>query len=196
MSEEKFAQLLQFFKVIGNESRLKIVGLLANEERSVGELAELLELKEPTVSHHLAAMKQLGLVGVRAEGNVRIYWLDTKFLEAMSKDLFSRENLATLVDDTSENEWERKVLETYLEGDQIRDLPSRHKKRLVILTWLANRFDEGVRYSERDISERLKHYNPDYAALRRYLVDYGFMQREKGVYWRTELLDEAQDLVQ
>ena len=186
MSDEKFSQLLQFFKVIGNESRLKIIGLLANEERSVGELAELLELKEPTVSHHLAAMKQLGLVGVRAEGNVRIYWLDTKFLESMSRDLFSRENLATLVDDTSENEWERKVLQSYLEGDQIRDLPSRHKKRLVILNWLANQFDVGVRYTERDISERLEHYNPDYAALRRYLVDYGFMQREKGVYWRRE----------
>jgi len=190
MSEEKFAQLLQFFKAIGNESRLKIVGLLANEERSVGELAELLELKEPTVSHHLAAMKQLGLVGVRAEGNVRIYWLDTKFLESMNKDLFSRESLATLVDDTSENAWERKVLQTYLEGDRLRELPSRHKKKLVVLAWLANQFDTDVRYSEREISERLKYYNPDYAALRRYLVDYGFMQREKGVYWRTESSDE------
>jgi hypothetical protein len=138
----------------------------------------------------------LGLVSVRAEGNVRIYWLDTKFLEAMSKDLFSRENLATLVDDTSEDAWERKVLQTYLEGDRIRGLPSRHKKRLVILNWLANQFDEGMSYSEREISERLKYYNPDYAALRRYLVDYGFMQREKGIYWRTEPPDEAKNLVQ
>ena len=40
MTQERFAQLLQFFKVVGNESRLKILGLLANEERSVGELAE------------------------------------------------------------------------------------------------------------------------------------------------------------
>jgi DNA-binding transcriptional ArsR family regulator len=44
MSDEKFALLLQFFKVIGNESRLKIIGLLANGERNVGELAELLDL--------------------------------------------------------------------------------------------------------------------------------------------------------
>jgi DNA-binding transcriptional ArsR family regulator len=185
MSQDRFAQLLQFFKVIGNESRLKIVGLLANEERSVGELAEMLDLKEPTVSHHLAAMKQLGLVDVRAEGNVRIYWLNTKFLEKMSRDLFSQENLATLVDDTSENTWERKVLQTFIDGDQIKELPSRHKKRLVILNWLANQFEMETRYSELEINDRLKHHNPDYAALRRYLVDYGFMQREKGVYWRV-----------
>lgn len=191
MTQERFAQLLQFFKVVGNESRLKILGLLANEERSVGELAELLELREPTISHHLAAMKQLGLVDVRAEGTVRIYSLNTKFLEAMNRDLFSRENLATLVDDTSENVWEQKVLQTFLEDDRIKELPSRHKKRLVVLKWLANQFEVGARYSEPEISERLEHYNPDYASLRRYLVDYGLMEREKGVYWRTEPEDGA-----
>ena len=42
MSEEQFQQLLSFFKVLGNESRLKILGLLATQERSVGELAALL----------------------------------------------------------------------------------------------------------------------------------------------------------
>jgi hypothetical protein len=191
MTQERFAQLLQFFKVVGNESRLKILGLLANEERSVGELAELLELREPTVSHHLAAMKRLGLVDVRAEGTVRIYSLNTKFLEAMNRDLFSRENLATLVDDTSENVWEQKVLQTFLEDDRIKELPSRHKKRLVVLKWLANQFEVGARYSEPEISGRLEHYNPDYASLRRYLVDYGLMEREKGVYWRTEPEDGA-----
>jgi len=186
MTQEKFDQLLQFFKVIGNESRLKILGLLANEERSVGELAALLGLKEPTVSHHLAAMKSLGLVGVRAEGNVRIYWLDTKFLERMSKDLFSRNSLATLVDDTSQDAWEQKVLQTFLDGVRIKELPSRHKKRLVVLTWLANQFEMDVRYSEQEMNERLKQYNPDYASLRRYLIDYKFMQRERGIYWRVE----------
>ena len=191
MPQDEFNQLLQFFKVIGNESRLKIVGLLANEERSVGELAELLDLKEPTVSHHLAAMKSLGLVDVRAEGTTRIYSLDTKSLEEMSKDLFSRENLATLVDDTSENAWERKVLQTFLDGVRIKELPSRHKKRLVVLKWLVNQFEVGARYSEPEMNERLQHYNPDYATLRRYLIDYGLMERERGIYWRVEVNDET-----
>lgn len=65
MSNDQFQRLLNFFKVLGNESRLKILGLLANQERSVGELAALLELREPTVSHHLATMKELGLINVR-----------------------------------------------------------------------------------------------------------------------------------
>ncbi|HEX3408506.1 MAG TPA: metalloregulator ArsR/SmtB family transcription factor, partial [Caulobacteraceae bacterium] len=71
MPEADLATLLAFFKAMANESRLRIVGLLAERERSVQELAVLLELKEPTVSHHLAALKACGLVSARAEGVVR-----------------------------------------------------------------------------------------------------------------------------
>ena len=93
----EFDQLLQFFRVLGNDSRLKILGFLANGERNVGDLAGLLGVKEPTVSHHLSMMKDLGLVTVRAEGNVRIYGLNVGRLEGMSRDVFSKKGLATLL---------------------------------------------------------------------------------------------------
>ena len=68
MSEPDVTALLGFFKALANESRLRIVGLLAGHERSVQELAELLDLTEPTVSHHLALLKRLGLVTARVDG--------------------------------------------------------------------------------------------------------------------------------
>ncbi len=46
MEPEEFDMLLNFFKVMGNESRLKIVGLLANRDYTVSELASALDLKE------------------------------------------------------------------------------------------------------------------------------------------------------
>lgn len=184
MSQEQFDKLLQFFKVLGNESRLKILGLLANEERSVGELAQLLGVKEPTVSHHLAMMKELGLVDVRAEGNERIYRLENRFLETMSKDIFSQNNLATLVDAQAENVWDQKVLQTFTENGRITAIPSRYKKRQVILNWLVEKFERERRYTEAEISEMLQEYHPDYAALRRYFIETGLMAREKGIYWR------------
>ena len=52
MPEAELQTLLSFFKVLADESRLKILGILATQERSVEELAELLQLKTPTVSHH------------------------------------------------------------------------------------------------------------------------------------------------
>lgn len=185
MGQEQFDTLLQFFKVLGNESRLKILGLLANEERSVGELAVILGVKEPTISHHLAMMKELGLVDVRAVGNERIYWLDGRFLEGMSRDIFSQNGLATLADEVeTPDAWDHKVLKAFMDGDRLTEIPSKLKKRLVILKWLAEKFEMDVQYPESEINERLAKYHPDYAALRRYLVEQGFMQRERGIYWR------------
>ncbi|HAT45351.1 MAG TPA: ArsR family transcriptional regulator, partial [Ktedonobacter sp.] len=69
MPEEDFQTLLQFFKALGDENRLKLLGILANREQSVEELAAQLQLKTPTVSHHLAKLKELDLVSMRSEGN-------------------------------------------------------------------------------------------------------------------------------
>ncbi|MBK8902002.1 MAG: metalloregulator ArsR/SmtB family transcription factor [Anaerolineaceae bacterium] len=184
MSEEQFQQLLSFFKVLGNESRLKILGLLATQERGVGELAALLDLREPTVSHHLAAMKELGLVNVRAEGNNRIYWLNVKVLENMSKDILSQAKLADIAPTEGGDRWEQKVLNTFMANGRITQIPSRRKKQLVIMQWVADQFAYDVRYPEAELNERLKEFNEDFASLRRYLIDYKLMAREKNVYWR------------
>ncbi len=186
MSNQELDTLLQFFKVLANESRLKMLGLLATEERSVGELAAMLELREPTVSHHLALMKELSLVTVRAEGTTRIYSLDSKSLEALSRDVFSQDTLSHLVDYQVEDVWERKVLKNFMEGERIIQVPAQRKKRLAIVKWLANQFDFDVQYPEIEINERIERHHPDYAAFRRYLVEYGFMRREKGIYWRIQ----------
>jgi hypothetical protein len=182
--QEPFDTLLNFFKVLGNESRLKILGLLANQERSVGELADMLDVKEPTVSHHLAMMKELGLVAARAEGNNRIYWLNTQALEMMSKDLFSRSNLATLVEDSADDAWERKVRQSFLDGERIKAIPAQQKKQLVLLHWLLEKFEPGRQYTEREVNDIIKQHHEDSAWFRRSFIDHRLMAREKGVYWR------------
>ena len=192
MSQEQFDTLLQFFKVLGNESRLKILGLLANDERSVGELAALLELREPTVSHHLAAMKELGLVDVRADGNVRFYILNTDFLNDLNKDVFSQDNLASLVSEPSGDAWENRILSLYLDGETIKEIPMKRKKQVVILKWLVQKFEMDRKYHELELNERLRVYNPDVAALRRYMVEEQLMARDnQNMYWRLPLEESS-----
>jgi hypothetical protein len=184
MEGEKFNTLLQFFKVLGNESRLKILGLLANQERSVGELAEHLELKEPTVSHHLAMMKELGLVDVRAEGNTRIYQLNVKFLETMNKEMLSQSNLASLAQPASPAGEGEKILRNYLDGERVKAIPAQYKKQKVLLEWMLAKFEDGRRYSESEINEIIKRHHPDSAWFRRSFIDQKLMARENGIYWR------------
>jgi hypothetical protein len=186
MEQENFNTLLNFFKVLGNETRLKMLGHLANDELSVGELAELLDVKEPTVSHHLALMKELGLVALRADGNVRIYRLETAALQALSKDVFSQDSLADLVDDTAADAWEQKVLQNFMDNQQyITALPAQYKKLMVLVRWMLERFETGKKYTEREVNDIIKQHNEDSALFRRYMVDHKMMARENGIYWRV-----------
>ena len=186
MTDNQMQTLLRFFKALGDESRLKIVGILAQEERSVDELAAMLELKEPTVSHHLARLREIGLVSMTPDGNRRRYRLETDVLQMLSKELLMEETVASVSDSTSENAWDQKVLDTFLDSDRITQIPRSFKKRMVLVHWLAAKFEPGVRYSEKDVNEIIKRHHEDYALLRREMVDAHLMQRETGVYWLLE----------
>ncbi len=77
------------------------------------------------------------------------------------------------------------MLASFFEGSRLKQIPSQRSKRLVVLERLAQEFDVGVRYPEKQVSFMLQLIHEDYAALRRYLVDEGFLTRAEGVYWRT-----------
>ncbi len=77
------------------------------------------------------------------------------------------------------------ILSTFFSGARLTDIPASRAKRLVILERLAQEFEPGVRYDEREVSFRLQMFHPDYAALRRYLVDEGLLTRLDGMYWRS-----------
>lgn len=185
MSQEDFDKLLAFFKVMGNENRLKIAGLLAEREHTVSELADLLDLREPTVSEHLAMMKEIDLVRVRPEGTRRVYSFNAKSLYAMNKDLLSRDKLAALVRSKPEDE-EQRILQTYIREGRLTQIPVGRKKLLTILKFLSEQFEFDVRYPEKRVNEMLKQFHEDYATLRRELVDFHYLEREKGIYWRVE----------
>ncbi|MBV9227776.1 MAG: metalloregulator ArsR/SmtB family transcription factor [Chloroflexi bacterium] len=186
MSQEEFQALLQFFKVLADENRLKLLGILANGERSVEELAALLQLKAPTISHHLARLKELDLVGMRSDGNTHYYWLNSETLRKSNKQWLTPEKVASLVDEVEGDAWERKVFKDFFEGNRLKEIPASRKKRSVILRWLANQFAYGVLYKEAQVNEIIERYHPDSASLRRELISAkeGLMQRDNGLYWR------------
>jgi len=187
MPEEQLQTLLQFFKALADENRLKLLGILANQECSVEELAALLHLKPPTVSHHLTRLKEPGLVEMRAEGNTHLYRLNAETLRQMNKDLLSMEKVASLADDVEGEAWEHKVLRDFFEGQRLKEIPASRKKRLVILTWLARQFAPDRTYSEAEVNEILQRHHPDSATLRRELISDAnrLMQREGAIYWRV-----------
>lgn len=64
-------------------------------------------------------------------------------------------------------------------------IPARRGKRLILLDRLAQQFEPGQTYPETEVNNRVRACHDDVAALRRYLVDEGFLERRDGWYWRS-----------
>jgi len=186
MTEEQIALMVQLLKAMADESRLRVLGLLATGERSVEELAELLGLRGPTVSHHLAKLREAGLISMRAEGSTHLYRLERARLLSLGQELFAPGAIEVQPTADAEARWEGKVLASYVEGERLTEIPASRKKRAVILRWLSDRFEPGQRYPERQVNEILGRHHPDFATLRRELIGAGLLQRDSGVYWRPQ----------
>jgi DNA-binding transcriptional ArsR family regulator len=189
MEERTLDETLRYLKAMAHESRLRLLGLLAAGEYSVRDLAELLDLKEPTVSHHLALMHEVGLVKMQPAGTSHLYSLDGETLQRLSRDLLSPARVAALGEEAAGDAFERKVLKTFLDGERLIKIPEQRKKRQVILRWLVERFERDARYHERELNAIIKRHHEDTATLRRELIMEGLMRREADVYWR--ITDES-----
>jgi DNA-binding transcriptional ArsR family regulator len=190
--DTRFDELVRFFKVLGDPSRLKIAGLLAKQPATVEQLAKHLNLSASTVSHHLSRLSDAGLVSARAESYYNIYSLKTEVLTELAKTLL-KETEPSREHDAGTGSFDRKVLTTFTTPDgRIKAFPAQEKKFLVLLRHVLRAFDPGVRYPEKRVNQILGHYNEDTARLRRALVDHKFMAREGGggKYWRIDTESE------
>jgi hypothetical protein len=81
---------------------------------------------------------------------------------------------------------DERVLPNFLAADgRLKTIPTKYSKLLVVLDHLAQAFEPGRTYPEAEVNGVLQRFHPDHAALRRYLVENGFLTREDSVYWRS-----------
>jgi predicted transcriptional regulator len=183
------SELLSFFKALADANRLKILGLLARESYSVEQLAEILQLRPSTVSHHLSRLSDVGLVSANAESYYNIYHLETEALEEKARRLLAEETLPAMAADIDTDAYDRKVLKNFTTPDgRLKAFPAQRKKMEAILRYVLKAFKPGKRYSEKEVNELLSEYFEDYTTLRRELVEYRMLAREGGggEYWLNE----------
>jgi len=82
---------------------------------------------------------------------------------------------------------DEKTLRSFLTDGRLTTIPAQEKKRQVVLRFLLERvFTEDREYPEKEVNQRLALFHPDVASLRRYLVDYGYADRDAGRYRRRD----------
>jgi hypothetical protein len=189
--------LLNLLKAVADEHRLTMLNLMHGQERTVGEMADLFSLSEPTISHHVSKLHSAGLLRLRMAGTQRFYSLNQTRLERFKAYVGEIEVPPTQPEAVqSDNGWiealdwndeDKRVLIDYTVNGRLTQLPQREKKWLVVLRWLAGKFEPGMRYTEKQVNAILTDVHEDYATIRRNLVEYGFMRRERGGgnYWLT-----------
>ncbi len=190
-------ELLELLKAVADETRLKMVGLMHQQERTVTEMAGLLELTEPTISHHVSKLHNVGFLRLRMAGTQRFYQLNeirlAKFkayintIEALPEESAAEKSDDSWINALNWGDDDKKILRIYTRNGKLLKLPLKDKHMVVVSRWLAMLFQPSIRYSEKEVNAILTQIHGDYATLRRSLVEYGFMRRERGGgdYWLT-----------
>jgi biotin operon repressor len=187
-ANESNVDLLRFFKALADETRLKMVALLASKSRSGEQLAELLSIKRATVSHHLSKLADAGLVSSTSEGHKKFYTLRLDAVRATAQQLQAKgaDTSKFYPDRVLYDEYDRKVLKDFFHSDgSLRQLPMQRKKFLAVLKHIVKDIEPGREYTEKQINALLERRHPDTASLRRGMIDFRLMERKSGVYWRV-----------
>jgi DNA-binding transcriptional ArsR family regulator len=187
MNQEQLEQFVGFFKALAEVSRLRIVGLLAEKDRTGEELAAALRLHPGTISHHMARLTASGIVSARPQGYYTVYRLNPDSLHALAERLLSNKGLARVASDLDPGAYERKVLKDFVSAaGTLRTIPAQRKKRSVILRHIVQELTPARHYSEKQLNNILKRFHADTATMRREMIAEKLIVRQNGEYWRIE----------
>ena len=194
--------LLAGLRALVDAYRLRIVARLVTGPTDAETLADELRQPVPSIRRHLQVLVEAGLVEERARPGLFGARLDRvgelgKALAALDAEASGRstgpdgewphdgEPLADTLARLALTRDEDKVLRSYLVDGRLTRIPAQGRKRQVILRFLLERvFTEDRAYPEKEVNQRLALFHPDVAALRRYLYDERYVDRDHGMYTR------------
>jgi hypothetical protein len=207
------AELLAGLRALVDQHRLRIVAGTASAPVDAETLAAELRLPVPQVRRHLEVLVATGLVERRGgDGTApEVYAARLDRVGAMGRALAALERETQGFDSIPGGAWphdgesltetlvrlhaspeETKTLRAYLVDGRLTTIPAQPKKRDVMLRFLLERvFTEDREYPEKEVNQRLALFHPDVAALRRYLFDAGYVDRDHGMYRRSRTASEG-----
>jgi hypothetical protein len=168
-------------RALADPERLAIAGSLARADASASVLADALELPLARVRKHLNRLASAGVARLAEDRSS--YRLDPETLRWAAEQVGPPRGAGLAL--AAANETEEAVLRAFFRDGRLREIPSKESKRRIVLERIALEFDPGVRYDEKEVNVIVGHFFNDHAALRRSLVDEGFLERNNAVYWRV-----------
>ena len=168
----------EFLRLAVDPDRLAVLGLAATGPLDIEEAAHRLTMTVGQVRRAVSRLVEAGLLDENLS-------LDRSVLRSLAASLPRDEPVAPEVLEGPWTHSEKQILGKYFVGSRLTEIPVSRSARTVVLERLASEFDVGLRYSEKQVNSTIQTFHSDYAALRRYMVDEGFLTRAEGSYWRS-----------
>ena len=182
-------RLAEGLRALGDETRLRILGLLTRRPHYGEELAESLGLTPATISHHVKQLRTAGLVRARREPPYVLLHLVDGALEGIAATLV-RGDLADALQLGSDEELSARILRRYLDEDgHVTEIPAARRARAALLRWVASHLDSDRIYAERELRKILLDLSDDPDQLRDALLEQGWLHHSGHVYRRVEEVD-------
>jgi len=169
--------------LLAEPDRLRVVAALVLGATTANAVAEAAGLDLRAATTALERLAAGGLVASDGDGGLR--FVGERFKHAAQSEAKRRDDATPVEAFDGVAPEDVGVLRNFVSDGRLRQIPASKGKRLVVLDWLAARFEPGKTYPERDVNLMLGMAHSDVAALRRYLVDEQFLERRDGFYWRA-----------
>ena len=178
-------EAIALFKALADKSRLQILKSLALEDMYVERLAQRLDLTPATISFHLKKLAQAGAVSSYKSQYYTMYALNREVLNTGILDLILEKSDEAETQALRDAAYRQKVIDSFFEYGKLRSIPVQRKKERVILEFLAEKFEFGRIYTEREVNLIIADFHDDFCTLRRDMISEKLLDRNRDGYWRV-----------
>lgn len=179
-------EAIALFKCLADKSRLQILKSLMTEEMYVERLAERLSLTSATISFHLKKLEEAGAVRSRKDQYYTMYSINEDVFKASILDILKEKSDEQDSQDEREKAYRKKVLDAFFEYGRLKNIPSQRKKERIVLEKIAESFEPGRTYTEREVNIIIADFHDDFCTIRRDMISEGILERSDAVYRLVE----------
>lgn len=191
--------LLELVKTIGSTEQLALVGLLAARPGESVTVAELLPRLSPRLKNNLPRqlrqLEKTGFIQIQEwqaakpgqEPEPSLVTFNPNYARQAQTMIAALRHVITLPKDEEPLAMDEPALtlRRFMKDGKLQAMPVQPKRQQYILAEVARAFEPGIRYTERQVDAILKQiYEYDHCSLRRSLVDFKFLNRAEGIYWK------------
>ncbi len=173
---------LTLLKLLADETRLEILGILLKEDSYVEKIACELSLTPATICYHLKKMESAGVVNCSRSQFYIIYSLNREVFDKPLFELIKRDD--EIID--TEEKYKKTVISNFFKYGRLMQIPTQRKKREIVLAEIVRQFEFDRDYGEKEVNEIILRYHEDFCTIRRELIAFGMMSRHHEIYKRLK----------